>query len=430
MKNQIKKILREVLLNEILSPEAYHLTNLDNLLEILETNRINLSTSLGTISDQFGNKPFFLSVSRTKSLRLGYMGGKKMISVIVLDGNKLNNNFKSLSVDYWGSKSKTRGWSPEMIEYEDRIISDKAFIDNIKKYIIRVDILVNMPILSDGTLALLKDVLKLGNDKNIPINLYGNDKDLMLQKNKINDEILNSSTDTNFERKRKNFNTPEKKYNNLVALLLYDNKYINDYDLFKTDLDNFFKENDIELVPGDSFNIYDKIKSIYYNRGFIDAVGHEIHSFFTQGKSGKFRDLTIMLYDKMRKNKATTIDEYVSLIILGKRPKLAKPNKRVNYKLYILDYNNETSSYDTWKNFDTNTKLKDLRDTYFNTYGQNGYLTKEDFNVFIEYRQQDKTIDDFIQYLLKNYTENKVKEIIHNSSYDYYDKKHFYKISF
>jgi hypothetical protein len=50
--------------------------------------------------------------------------------------------------------------------------------------------------------------------------------------------------------------------------------------------------------------------------------------------------------------------------------------------------------------------------------------------VFIEYRKQDKTIDDFIQYLSQNYTDDKVKEIIYNSSYDEYDKKHFHNIIF
>jgi hypothetical protein len=427
MKNHIKKILHEILLNEILSPEAYHLTGIDNLLGVLETNRINLSTSMGSSSDQFGNKLFFLSISRTKSLRLGYASFRKIISVIVLDGNKLNNNFKSLPVDYWGTKSKTNNWSPEMFEYEDRIISDKAFIDNIKKYIIRIDILVSMSSLSPVTLTSLKDILKLGKDKNIPINLYGNDKDLMLQKNKINDKILNSDSDTNVEQK--NFKSSEQ-YDDLIALLLYDKKYFDDYDLFKTDLIKFLKENNIELSPDDYFRIYDKVKSVRYDSEFGMYIGNKIRGFFRTGKSGKLRDLTIMLGDKMRKNKAKTIPEYVSLITLGKRPKLAKPNKRVNYKLYILDYNNETSSYDTWKNFDINTKLEDLRDIYFNTYEYRGYLTIEDFNVFIEYRKQDKTIDDFIQYLLQNYTDDKVKEIIYNSSYDEYDKKHFHNIIF
>lgn len=94
--------MREVLLDEALSPEAYHLTNLSNILNILKTNHLNLSSGLGSRADQYGDKFFYLSISRTKSLRIGYKAGQKVIGVIIFDGNKLNHNFKSLPVDYWG----------------------------------------------------------------------------------------------------------------------------------------------------------------------------------------------------------------------------------------------------------------------------------------------------------------------------------------
>ena len=89
-----------LLLESTTRGEVYHFTYaIDG---ILKSNSMNLSSSISTNADSYGSKPFFLSLSRTGSPKLGW-GKKGRIFRIVLDGNKLNNNFKSIPLDYWGN---------------------------------------------------------------------------------------------------------------------------------------------------------------------------------------------------------------------------------------------------------------------------------------------------------------------------------------
>ena len=116
--------------------EVYYYTN--NIKEILSSNKINLSSNLGSDRDKFGNRYFFLSLSRTPGVNIGY--GKNSNYRLVLDGNKLNQNFKSIPVDYW--KGNSVRYEVEY-EYEDRIITDKPVINNISKFIIRIEIVTS-----------------------------------------------------------------------------------------------------------------------------------------------------------------------------------------------------------------------------------------------------------------------------------------------
>ena len=93
---------------ETLLPEEYHYTW--NIYDIIKNNQINLSSGLGGNADQIGTKFFFLSLSRTGSFKLGYKKNQTSIGRIVFDGNKLNHDFKSIPVDYWGLKHTPRSY--------------------------------------------------------------------------------------------------------------------------------------------------------------------------------------------------------------------------------------------------------------------------------------------------------------------------------
>lgn len=416
MKTIIKKLLKEALL-----PESYHITNISNILDILESNSINLSTSLGSKSDQFGNKFFFLSFSRTKSLKLGYKAGEKNIGIIVFNGNKLNNNFKSIPVDYWGAKNVTKSneWWASRYEYEERLISDKPIINNLSNYIIRIDMLYDFK--NTFTIPILKKIIKIGKSRNVDINIYSDEKDLMLKRNKINDEIINYSDDLDIGRDEYKISD---RYENILSLLLFNYKYLDDYDLFKLDLNKFLTEYNLTEDDVNINKIYDKMRYLTYNDiDLISGLSADISNYFKLGKSGKYRELIGLLGNKLRKAKASSIKEYIDLLILGKRPKLDNSYKNIVYKLYNLEYNYDTSEYDSWVLVDKDKELKELSDLYFG-----GYLGDDDMDVFFKYRNNGKTIGDFIKYLLSKYSTNKVKEIIHNSGYVYYHKKHFFKL--
>jgi hypothetical protein len=65
---------------------------------------------------------------------------------------------------------------------------------------------------------------------------------------------------------------------------------------------------------------------------------------------------------------------------------------------------------------------------YFNTRKYGGHLSDEDMNVMFDLRNNEKTIGDWINYLMKTYTPDKVKELIHLSGYSELDNRHDYKI--
>jgi hypothetical protein len=181
------------LLCEGLSHDLYHTTTLNKLVEILGEDRFFLTAAGGTPSDSDINdgKFYFLSMSRIK-----FGGYNRSMSVdgmviIDLDGRKLSYNHTGKSVDYWGddyrraaskeyrkakddhdkfkdkvsgmdlsgdnflsrmnkkhydsSKNSVKGAFDRIIRYdenEDRVLSDKPFIEGASKYIRGIHIML------------------------------------------------------------------------------------------------------------------------------------------------------------------------------------------------------------------------------------------------------------------------------------------------
>jgi hypothetical protein len=427
MKNIIKRLLNEALL-----PESYHITNFDNILDILASNTINLSSSLGSKSDQYGNRFFFLSFSRTKSLKLGYKAGQKNIAVIVFDGNKLNNNFKSLPVDYWETKGITThsDWSANRYEYEERLISDKPIINNVSKYIIRIDLLFDFKedsTVNENRINTLQEIIKLGKSRNININIYSNEKDLLLKRDNINDKIINYNIEFGIEKYDSKI---KDRYENILALLLFNKEYLDDYNLFEKDFSVFLEKNNLTEDEVSVYDTHAKMRYLLFNRlDFAISLETNLHNFFKMGKGGKYRDLAGVLGKKIKKSRANSVREYIDLILDGKRPELDNSYKKVNYTLYELTYNQDTGKRDTFVKIDTKEKLSELRGLYFASYKYNGYLDEKDMVVFFEYSNKGKTIGNFIDYLFSKYTTEKVKEIILNSGYDEYYEQHLFRLT-
>lgn len=140
---------------EALSSVVYYTPgHLSNLRDILKSNTMMLSVAFGTPSDMKANfgKLYFLSLSRMKfgGYARSKFFGSNVAANMVLDGGKLNQVHKGKAVDYWGPE-----WRPEPgsdayevdrflrnYEAEDRLITDKDRIKNIKKYLKEVHIYV------------------------------------------------------------------------------------------------------------------------------------------------------------------------------------------------------------------------------------------------------------------------------------------------
>lgn len=146
---------------ESVSPVVYHATYTPNLLEILTSDKFQLSTTIGTQSDHdhaSAGKFFFFSLSRVK--HGGYNIGMNVNVNLVLDGTKLNQRYSGKAVDYWGENIKKgaqlnfderkKYGAPSKSDYsqlirinenEDRIFTTSSNIPNAKSYIREIHIL-------------------------------------------------------------------------------------------------------------------------------------------------------------------------------------------------------------------------------------------------------------------------------------------------
>ena len=151
-------------LNESMTDITYHGTYVKRLENILKTDTLNLTPTLGNRSDNYKNidKDYFFSTQRTKGLT-GYISKSGVNVILELDRRKLNHNFKSVPVDYFDGLL-------DIPEHEDRLVGNKDEISNFSKYILSIHILYNDKY-NYSTIIKLTD--KLG----IPLYIYTNERD-------------------------------------------------------------------------------------------------------------------------------------------------------------------------------------------------------------------------------------------------------------
>jgi hypothetical protein len=124
-----------MLLNDLfesVSSIVYHYTSLYNSAQILSGARFRLAASPGTKTEldlQKGNKPYYLSTTRSKvgdyTLHQFYKDGV----VFVLNGDWFNQRYKGGAVDYWGrNRSQGAGLKGRYKEMEDRVFSSEPYI--------------------------------------------------------------------------------------------------------------------------------------------------------------------------------------------------------------------------------------------------------------------------------------------------------------
>ena len=161
---------------ESVSQIVYHNTDTDKLYNILHSNQFHLTNMIGGHADnQSKNRFFYLSMSRIK--HGGYAQDTNV--VLVLDGDKLNQTNKGISVDYWGTM-KYKTTSEQGIDHflrnrenEDRVTSNKPVIEKANTYI--KEIHVSLDRYNDTEYEHsnnLSNINKLASDLNIDIFYY------------------------------------------------------------------------------------------------------------------------------------------------------------------------------------------------------------------------------------------------------------------
>jgi len=172
-------------LTEGLSDILYHFTYTSSLLSILKYNKFATSTNLGSTADSWKDKGryYFFSTQRTKGMS-GY-GSHHGNVAIVLDGRKLNYIFKGFATDYWNWSKKMKDYSNKSdyinalksSENEDRIVTNKPYIDNANKYIIEIHIMISENEDKDRVV----EIESLCKNLNIPVFFYTDNNSFKLQ---------------------------------------------------------------------------------------------------------------------------------------------------------------------------------------------------------------------------------------------------------
>jgi len=418
MKIIIKEEQYKSLLNEIISGEIYHYTYPSSLYSILKNNKINLSSGVVASDDNLNNKPFFLSLSRTKSLKLGFGGDKKtkMMSRIVFDADKLNSRFKTAPVDYWGQEYKHYN-SFKQFEYEERILSDKPTIPNISNYIKRIEIVITDIDTYEDFIKWFKAILSLSQKLNIPVNIYASETDLNLNRNRINDIILNKDSEEIEDNKRFTFGV-DNEAKKILAIVLYKREYMDhnsDVNLLCEKFEIYKQKNDIKIDITCS-ELLEEMRRIFFNfRDYLNDLSANLHNIFKSGRGGEIEKELLLLTREMKKYKVSNLEDLFKIKTHDLEPKGEKKNYAKIYS-FFKKIKNE------WSEIDNNSLLKNLG-LFFTSYTYGGFIDDSDYEVYDDMKRNDKTVGDWINYLMNIYTIEKVKEIVHKAGYsEYYDK--------
>lgn len=180
---------------EGISDVVYHYISLRNVVEVLKTDRFILTPAFTKGAEVDMNpreKLFFLSTARTRTASY-HVGERYGAVLLVLDGRKLSHNHHGRAVDYWGENF--RDANKGAYEEEDRIFSDKPFIENATQYIKSIDILETR--WDDENYSDHLDIMqvyKLGISKGVDVRIYKNKQDWLRGSNRTVD-MSSSSMD-------------------------------------------------------------------------------------------------------------------------------------------------------------------------------------------------------------------------------------------
>lgn len=116
------------ILTESLSRIVYHYTNITSALKILSSGFFQLSSSVGSIEQQYApkGKTYFLSTTRTRHGGYHDTIGNQAV-LFELDGDWFNRHYISHSVDYWENRDPAKV-SHRSHEAEDRVFSKSPTI--------------------------------------------------------------------------------------------------------------------------------------------------------------------------------------------------------------------------------------------------------------------------------------------------------------
>jgi hypothetical protein len=110
-------------ITESLSRIAFHYTNIANAVKIMRSGNFELSSSLGSIEQQYSppGYHYFLSTTRTKMGNYHRSRASNYGVIFVLNGDWFNNHYVSRPIDYWENRN------PQASHHRDSEAEDRVF---------------------------------------------------------------------------------------------------------------------------------------------------------------------------------------------------------------------------------------------------------------------------------------------------------------
>lgn len=175
----------ETVLEEGLSSVLYHGTMIRNVVGILQSDKLLTKNSVRPDEAKFNrtDKLYYASFARSKwSWFLSHpLVDEDIYVIMTIDGRRLGSTYKGMAVDYFhvhnaiAKVSDYGGMYNKKDEMEDRVYTDKPFIQNFSKYIDTIEVYVYSPSsreLKTAYFDLLKKLFFLSKQKGIPIKFY------------------------------------------------------------------------------------------------------------------------------------------------------------------------------------------------------------------------------------------------------------------
>jgi len=341
--DNIKHILRKILIKEGVSDLAYHVTRIDSLYSMLNQNKIYTSPAITDIEKTYANgRLYYFSTTSSRYVNQGYAATQplnKGLVVLELNGRILNANFKSKRVDYWGKQNRDPlkykaqlGGDPNYLEsfmkddeMEDRIITNKAYISPLDRYIISIHVLLPTDPRNIGD-NMVKYIDQKSRDLDIQIYWYSpNDVNnfYLLKKSKsisFKEVMIHlSSIGTGFEPHFKETVYPQYGFYVVLGVI---------YKFGSKDFINNLNENDVFLdilnSNGETFDKFiDKMKSYdgyklkHINTYEIKDYSNSINNFLHNTRKTNIsiiREITIQFFAVMKYMKVKGIEELMEKI--------------------------------------------------------------------------------------------------------------------
>lgn len=315
----IKKLLREELLNEGLSEIVYHFTNLDRANKIVSSNQFNLTNvGAGKADSQINRgKLYYFSTTTSRHHNIGYAASLQSngLSRFTLNGNKLNNNYKSTRVDYWGmpkdpsSYPSSAGEGKSLYkhisrqnELEDRIITDKNTIKSANKYINTLEVLV----LSEEVKKLAGTTKTLCENNGIIFFCYD---DINTFNGSIKEKAISVDSSDELDLGGKEYVGP---YSGLFAFLVYKNEdkidtYINGLKSIGVNTESLLEESKDML---EKLNYYLIPNDDYYLTDLANVLNSNLHNEKRTSDPG-MRYLIDQIMRDMRSLKVNVVKDYL-----------------------------------------------------------------------------------------------------------------------